>query len=110
MTWFSKDKFILPMRGVWRELYLDTNAWSELAKGNRPSNRLDDWLQGNSGFLTMSPHAAIELCRRQGLAEKLVDFMAGTKDGASYAWEGRDYWQEDLLGKLVPSLVPGRFS
>ena len=67
------------MRGVFKEMYLDTNAWSELAKGNRRSARLDEWLKTNDGFLTMSPHAAVELCRKPPLLSDLLDFMEERK-------------------------------
>lgn len=76
MPWFSKEKFLLPMRGIFKEMYLDTNAWSELAKRNRSSDQLDSWIKDNSGFLALSPQAAFEICRDSRLSEPLVAFMA----------------------------------
>ena len=79
MNGFSSEKFILPTRGRWKEMYLDTKAWSELATGNRSPAKLDQWLVRNAGFLSIAPHAAVELCRKPNLAEQLVDFMAPRK-------------------------------
>jgi hypothetical protein len=70
------DKFLLPLPGIFRELYLDTNAWSELAKGNRSTATLDRWLEDNAGFLALSACSASELAQRPDLVESLADFIA----------------------------------
>ena len=79
MSWLSRDTFILPMRGQSKEMYLDTRAWSELARGNHSPPKLDQWLERNSGFLSISPHTAVELCRQPDLAGQLAEFMEPRK-------------------------------
>ena len=79
MSRFSPEQFILPIRGRWKEMYIDTIAWSELARGNRSPVKLDQWLLRNAGFLSIAPHAAVELCRKPDLVGRLVDFMAPRK-------------------------------
>jgi hypothetical protein len=73
--WQSRN-FILPLPGIFKEMYLDTNVWSELAKGNRSANVIDRWLQENSGFLAFTGFAALELSTASRLIEGLADFIS----------------------------------
>jgi len=38
------------MQALSRQMYLDTNIWSDLAKGSLPSERLESWLDQHDAY------------------------------------------------------------
>lgn len=51
-----------------RALYLDTNVWSELAKGNLSPRSIDFLLDRSANYLILGPYQVMELSRRTDLA------------------------------------------
>lgn len=56
-------------------VYLDTNVWSELAKGNIPLRSLEFLLERGNAYLTLGPFQMIELCRRHDFGPRLIDIF-----------------------------------
>ena len=61
---------------LYRALYLDTNIWSDLAKGVLRSVDLEQWLEEESGYLVLSRFQLAELVVRSDLVEDLVRLFA----------------------------------
>jgi hypothetical protein len=56
-------------------IYLDTNVWSELAKGNLPLDSLEFLLQRGNAYLSLGPFQMIELCRRPDFGPRLINIF-----------------------------------
>lgn len=55
-----------------KQLYLDTNVWSELAKGNYSTNQIRNWISTEKGYVILSRFQVVELCRAPHLAENIM--------------------------------------
>lgn len=89
-------------------LYLDTNAWSALAKGLADAKPLADWLARTNSTIAITRFSIGELTKDDRLAEKLADVITllgaffvdlGTNDLDGQRWRLVPY-------ELVQSLRP----
>src|SRR5262245_22799549 len=59
-------------------IYLDTNVWSELAKGTLPLEKLDSLVGQGNAYLSLGPYQLLELGRRPDLGPGLADLFRRT--------------------------------
>lgn len=80
-----------------RAMYLDTNAWSELAKGNLPDTIIHSWLSEELNYLVLAPYQLVELSLRSDLGEGLVQIFKRNRTfmvsrGLDEELNGRGSW------------------
>jgi len=73
---FSQVKHVLyKALGSRDALYLDTNAWSKMAKGGADPAAVADWLARTNSVITITRFSMGELAKDDRLAEKLAELI-----------------------------------
>lgn len=81
-------------------IYLDTNAWSILAKGQAPVEPLAEWAEQNGCFLWLSRMQVAELSAQRRVVEGLANVLSRVGvmmiDGGQNEFEGKPWHQVRL--------------